>query len=136
MQITISGRPVPKKNNPRIVGQGRGFIRLIPSKAWVEYEKQALKQLMVYGNVYVPGAVHVQARYFLPNYAHWPDLANLMAGTGDLLETAGIIPNDRRIVSWNGSAIWGIDKANPRVEIIINSIQVPEWLSRGIQIGP
>lgn len=49
-------------------------------------------------------------------------MINLEEATADILERAGIIINDRNIVSWDGSRIVGIDKQNPRVEIEIMEV--------------
>ena len=48
-----------------------------------------------------------------------PDLLNLEQATADILEKARVIENDKNIVSFDGSRIAGIDKENPRTEIII-----------------
>ena len=48
-----------------------------------------------------------------------PDLTNLLQATADILEKARVIENDKNIVSFDGSKIAGIDKANPRCEITI-----------------
>ena len=48
-----------------------------------------------------------------------PDLLNLEQATADILEKARVIENDRNIISFDGSRIVGIDKENPRCEIII-----------------
>lgn len=42
MKLVIRGRPATKKNSSRVVRNGR-FIRVLPSKAFVEYERMALK---------------------------------------------------------------------------------------------
>ena len=51
-----------------------------------------------------------------------PDLLNLEQATADILEKARVIENDKNIVSFDGSRIAGIDKANPRAGIIIETI--------------
>ena len=48
-----------------------------------------------------------------------PDLLNLEQATADILQKAGVIENDKNIYSFDGSRIAGVDKANPRTEIII-----------------
>ena len=48
-----------------------------------------------------------------------PDLLNLLQASADIVEKAGVIENDRNIVSFDGSRIVGKDKENPRVEIYI-----------------
>lgn len=63
--------------------------------------------------------------YYMPSRAAWPDLVGLMQATADLLEAAGVLENDRLILSWQGTNIEGIDKDNPRAEISL----YPVWLS-------
>ena len=43
--------------------------------------------------------------------------------TADILEKAGIIDNDRNIISMDGSQIVGIDRERPRVEIEIEEVE-------------
>lgn len=44
------------------------------------------------------------------------DLIGYLQAIADALETAGVVENDRLIVSWDGSRML-VDRANPRVEI-------------------
>ena len=59
----------------------------------------------------------------MPDNRSKPDLINLEEATADILEVAGVVENDRNIVSWDGSRIMGIDRDNPRVEIEIQEAQ-------------
>lgn len=118
--ITLNGRPVPKKNNGRIVTKGK-FPFLLPSKAFCEFEKKCLQQLKSY-NEYYEGSIWVKCKYWLPNKQWYPDLVNLLSATHDILEKAKIIDNDRNIVCIDGSQIIGLDKENPRTEIEIVSL--------------
>jgi Holliday junction resolvase RusA-like endonuclease len=59
----------------------------------------------------------------MPDNRSKPDLINLEEATADILEVAGVVENDRNIVSWDGSRIMGIDRDNPRVEIEIQEVQ-------------
>lgn len=63
----------------------------------------------------------VKALYWMPDKRR-PDLINLEEATADILEAAGIINNDRDIDNWDGSRIMGVDKENPRVEIVIKEV--------------
>lgn len=119
--FTVPGRPVPKKNNPVIVQHAKHPV-LLPSKAWRAYEKAALAYLRVKVHARLSGPVQVTALYWLPDRRWWPDLANLFEGTGDLLQAAGIIANDRDIVSWDGSRIMGLDPDTPRAEITVQAM--------------
>lgn len=142
--IIISGRPVPKKNNPRVFsicpkgcpGQQanliikrtgrkpyRPSVRFLQSEAFTTYEQSTLKQLLNWANIQFTQNVNMQAQYWLPDKAHWPDLFGLLQGTADILEKAGILKNDRIVKTVNGSEIMGIDKASPRVEITITPLE-------------
>lgn len=118
MKLVIRGRPATKKNSSRVVRNGR-FIRVLPSKAFVEYERMALKQIGMLGQKTVTGPVIVQCRYWLRDRRWWPDLVGLLQATSDILQSAGIIEDDKNIVSYADSKIMGLDKVNPRVEIEI-----------------
>ena len=98
---------------------------VLQSKSYRAYEKMALKSLMEYQGERFSGSVEVTAHYWLKDNRR-PDLNNLMAATADILEKAGVIRNDRDIVSWDGSRIMGVSH-NPRVEIIITSMDRQLW---------
>jgi len=76
---------------------------------------------MGYRGARFTGRVAVKALYWMPDKRR-PDLINLEEATADILEAAGIIDNDRNIVSWDGSRIVGVDKENPRAEITIEEV--------------
>jgi Holliday junction resolvase RusA-like endonuclease len=116
LELVIYGRPVPKKNSPVMVPGLRP--RLLPSKAFRVYEKDALKQLQQWGNIRFDGMVQVTCLYWLKDKRWWPDLVGLLQGTSDLLEKAKIIANDRNIFSYDGSRIMGLSD-EPRVEVVI-----------------
>jgi Holliday junction resolvase RusA-like endonuclease len=59
----------------------------------------------------------------MPNRRGSPDLLGLLQATADILEEAGVIDNDRNVVSFDGSQIMGVDKQNPRVEIEIEEAE-------------
>ena len=59
----------------------------------------------------------------MPDRRSWPDLVGLMQATGDILERARIIENDKDIVSWDGSYIEDkTSKENTGVRILIHEI--------------
>jgi len=116
--LTIPGRPVPKKNS-LVVRCINGKPVVVQSRAYRDYEKQALHSLADYQGPRFSGLVLVTACYWLADHRR-PDLNNLMAATADILEKAGIIRNDRDIISWDGSRIMGVSP-NPRTEITLRS---------------
>lgn len=117
--LVIYGRPTTKKNSSRVVYAGK-YPKVLPSKAYSDYENLALQQLQFYRKrFYVGGPVHVRCRYYMPDKKSWPDLVGLLQATSDILTTAQIIDDDMWIVNYDGSKIVGVDKYNPRTEIEI-----------------
>lgn len=116
----ITGRPITKKNSGRYVRTG-GRSRLLPSKQFEAYEEAALWQLRCQARPDIPldGPVTMSVRYYMPNRQGWPDLMGLIQATADILQDAEIIADDGYIESLDGCRIAGIDKVNPRAEIIV-----------------
>lgn len=119
MKLVIQGQPRTKKNSSRIALINNRHV-LLPSKAYKAYEKVALMQLARVQAV--RGPVSVLCRYYLQDRKSWPDLVGLLQATSDILQAAGVIDDDKYIVNYDGSMIVGLDKDNPRVEIIIHQI--------------
>lgn len=117
-RIIIPGGPATKKNS-QVIRCYNGKPVVIQSKSYRTYEKAALKALQPYQNLKFSGPVEVTALYWLKDNRR-PDLNNLMAATADILEKAGIVKNDRDIISWDGSRIMGTSP-NPRAEIVIRA---------------
>ena len=129
----IYGQPATKKNSATMV-QGRSI--LLPSKTYREYEKVFKAQMEQLPELpHFELGVHVMARYYLKDKAHYPDLVGLMQATADLISDdykvvygkktlirPWILADDRIIKSWDGTTIAGIDKARPRVEITIQEL--------------
>ncbi len=63
--------------------------------------------------------VQVTVFYTMANRAAWPDLVGLMQATADLLEDAGILEDDRLIVSWGNTHIDAVDPETPGAKIWI-----------------
>lgn len=120
MKIIIPGRPITKKNSSRLGFAGKRRI-ILPSEAFERYEKEALWHLKKY-KAHYGTMVHVKCLYWLPNRQWWPDLIGLLQATSDILESAGIIENDKLIDNYDGSRIVGIDRQNPRAEISIEAV--------------
>lgn len=119
MELVIMGQPRTKKNSSRIAFRGNKRV-LLPSKAYEQYERVALIWLARVQAVH--GPVSVLCRYYLQDRKSWPDLVGLLQATSDILQAAGVIDDDKYIVNYDGSMIAGLDKNNPRVEIIIHQI--------------
>ena len=121
--ITLIGRPITKKNHQQMVVAGNGRKFLIQSKAYRQYEKDCLKQLMyLYKGKTITGQLSMKALYYMPTKAR-PDLLNLLQATADIIEKAKVISNDKNIYSFDGSRIAGVDKLNPRCEITLEEVK-------------
>lgn len=120
----IPGRPYTKKNSGRYVGKGR----FLPSKAYSEYERAVVPIMRKWAKEWrlekpIDYPIEVTAVYTMLNRVGWPDLVGLLQATGDLLEAAGIIENDRLIVSWGNSHIHAVNKEKAGV-----GISIREWV--------
>lgn len=94
----------------------------IQSKRFLQYEEECLWFLKQYPKL-GKGEFKLTAKYHMPNRQAWPDLLGLLQATADILEKAEIIEDDKYIKSFDGSEIAGIDKDNPRAEIIIERVK-------------
>lgn len=121
VKFFIPGRPATKKTGQRIVWVKKR-ARILPSEAYEVYEEYCLFWLKRINERFT-GKVKVSAVYTMPDRRSWPDLCGLLQATGDILERAGIIENDRDIVSWDGSYIEDkTSKENPGVCIFLHEI--------------
>ena len=126
--LVVYGRPTTKKNSSRVVMAGK-YPRVLPSKAYAQYEQDCLKQLQFFKQrARVSGPVVIRCRYYMPDFRSWPDLVGLLQATSDILTAARIIDDDMWIMNYDGSEIAGVDKNNPRVEIDIMEAQKPHVL--------
>jgi Holliday junction resolvase RusA-like endonuclease len=105
-RLVIPGQPATKKNS-QVARCVNGKPVVIQSKFYRAYEKVALNALLGFRGPRFSGPVEVTVHYWLKDNRR-PDLNNLMAATADILEKAGLIHNDRDIISWDGSRIVGV----------------------------
>ena len=121
MNFTLYARPITKKNSSRIVKCG-GYHKVLPSKAYVAYEKDSLRQIKRPYKQKLSGKYNLQCLYFMPT-RHRVDLVNLLEATCDILVAAEVIEDDNAniIVSHDGSRVL-YDKENPRVEVYLEEV--------------
>ncbi len=114
-EFTIPLPPVTKKNSQRIVVIG-GRPRIIPSKAYKDYEREAVRFCP---ELHIDYAVNVKATYYMRTRRK-VDLCNLHEALHDVLVTAGTLEDDNHTIiqSTDGSRVL-YDKEHPRTEIII-----------------
>ena len=111
--ITIVGRPISKKNSKR------AFRHVVlPSVAYVRFEKDALQQLKAVKKHY-SGDLDVSYSFTYKGKL-WTDCDNAIAGLNDILQKSGIIDDDKQIKSGTFIVTTGKDWLT---EIIISPLK-------------
>lgn len=118
LKLTLPGIPRTKKNSGRIVHAGG--LRLLPSKAWERWANMVSPMLRAWAlrNQLQPIASPVNCAALFYRDADRGDAVGFYQGLADVLEKAGIVENDKHIVSWDGSRLRK-DAARPRVELAL-----------------
>jgi len=121
-KITIPGEVISKKNSPLVIKLGKRYS-IRASKRYTEYEKEAKTHLLNIEpllDVHWPITMHF---YFFRATLRSFDYNNLSQGPQDLLQQAGIIPEDdmKHVTPCFSPPYggWEKDKDSPRVEITI-----------------
>jgi Holliday junction resolvase RusA-like endonuclease len=114
VKLTILGAPVTKSNSQRIFRGKGGRPHVAQSAAYVAWECSALAQLACLPlgpRTTIP--VSLRATFYRAKRTG--DLGNFLKALCDVIERAGIVENDRLIVSFDGCRL-AHDKVRPRVE--------------------
>lgn len=136
--FTLFGQPITKKNSAILI---KGQAKLLPSPQYRKYAVECKKALAVLKQQnqlpHFEMPVKMTCRYYLQNKKSYPDLIGLAQATADIISDEyktinhkkklimeWILSDDRIIKSWDGTQIAGIDKQNPRAEIIITPLDV------------
>lgn len=116
MEFTIDLPPVTKKNSMRVVNTGR-YTKVLPSKAYCDYERDAGYFLPCWAKINEP--IEVTALFYMPTKRR-VDLTNLLEALDDVLVKYGVIEDDNYeiIVSHDGSRVL-YDREHPRTEVSI-----------------
>lgn len=125
VRLTIPGAPRTKKTSNRVVRAGRtGCLRILPSEAYERWCSRSMIPLEWRSPNHQAISVPVNCRALFYRDANAGDAVGYYQGLADLLERAGIVQNDRLIVSWDGSRLLK-DAKNPRVEVEITPCEIP-----------
>ena len=109
--IKITGRPISKKRNYRRSGNGGLYL----SVTWHRWADKALWELKKYKEKYT-GPIKVEYTFQMKGKLN-TDLDNLQAGVNDLLQDAGIIDDDKNIISVTANKYSGFKDWVTLVEI-------------------
>lgn len=119
LRLTVLGPPRTKKNSSRVF-PGAKFPIVLPSKQYCVWEKAAKKQVPAqFSGPAIARPVNVRAIIFRERRTG--DLVNYMQAVADMLQSAGVLIDDKWVTGWDGSRL-AKDAANPRVEIEITSM--------------
>jgi Holliday junction resolvase RusA-like endonuclease len=120
--LVIPGAPRTKKTSNRIVRVG-GYNKILPSAAhdlWFERAmllmRADVRALTTAGLAPIARSVHVRALFYRD--AARGDLVGYQQALADFLERAGVIVNDKYVVSWDGTRLE-VDRARPRIEVTV-----------------
>lgn len=127
----IYGKPITKKNSPRIgyVGahcpvchKGK-YAKVLPSAAYLKYARTAKIFLKPAPKNPLDGRYNVKCLYYMPT-RHRVDKTNLESAIMDILVDARILKDDNSniVAATDGSRVL-YDKANPRTEIFIDEVE-------------
>ena len=120
MELVLYGRPITKKNSSRIIP--KHYPRLIPSKQFVSYEKDCLRQISGKYRQNISDKCNLKCIYYMPT-RHRVDLVNLVVPPCDILVKAdGIEDYTFKIIATHDGSYVTYDKNNPRVEITLERI--------------
>jgi Holliday junction resolvase RusA-like endonuclease len=116
--MVIVGPPRTKKNSGEMWRPKQGGTRYMPSPAYRRWEAAALPQLRIQwaGRAAITGPVNVRATFY--REANVGDAVGYYQALADALEKAGVVENDKLIVSWDGTRMRK-DAERPRIEFEI-----------------
>lgn len=121
IKFTIPLSPVTKKNSQRIANCG-SYSKILPSKAYVQYEKDAGYFLPQRGAKYEQPC-EVVCLFYMPDRRR-VDLTNLLEAIDDVLVKYGVLKDDdsKIVVSHDGSRVL-YDPVRPRTEVTIKFLE-------------
>jgi Holliday junction resolvase RusA-like endonuclease len=116
----VVGAPRTKKNHGKVVKRGKRRFH-VPSEAYTTWCAKATLQMRLArrGAPPIDRPVNVAARFYRDAVAG--DAVGYYQGLADALQAAGVVVDDKHIVTWDGSRLHK-DAARPRVEIEITEV--------------
>lgn len=121
MVYVIKGPPRTKKNHQRIAKRKDGVPFILQAKTATAWAKSAVWQLQAQHTGQPPfrDPVNLSARVYRDRATG--DLVNYLQAISDALEAAGVVENDRLIVSFDGCRLLK-DAERPRVELELREV--------------
>lgn len=123
LKFTIPVNPVTKKNSGQIITVG-GYPRLIPSKAYLAFEKECYPyfKMVQYRVGQIDYPINLKAVFYTKK-KNKIDLANLLNALDDAMVKSELVIDDNRdiVAAHDGSRVY-CDKYKPRIEIEIKRL--------------
>ena len=124
IKYIIQGDPRTKKNHPQIIRNGK-FPVLLPSRQFLDYQRDALKQLNCQDiKETIDYPINLRVLYYMKTRRR-VDGVNLLEATCDILQATNppIISDDNSkiIAGYDGTRVF-YDKDHPRAEIYITRL--------------
>lgn len=122
LTFIITGPPRTKKNHGRRIKRGKRTYT-IPSEAyetWNESAQLQFAKIRAEASIRLPITENVNVRALFMRHADVGDAVGFYQAIADSMENAGILENDRQIVSWDGSRLLK-DKDNPRIIVAVET---------------
>lgn len=122
LELVINLQPITKKNHGQIVHMGKRHV-LLPSKPYLQYEKDCGVYLHQYFGLKINVPVNFKAIYYVKDKGV-KDLVGLHQSLQDILVKYEVLKDDdyKIIASHDGSKVI-YDKENPRTELTITRIK-------------
>lgn len=122
IKINLDVIPRTKKNSQQIIF-AKGRYMVIPSKAYKQFERDCLKQIMAIYRQKIDKPINIKATFYMPTKRR-VDLTNLLEAVDDMLVKAEVIKDDNRdIIAGHDRSRVYYDKENPHIEIEITKIE-------------
>jgi len=117
--ISLPGAPRTKKTSQRVLRFGKRN-KIVPSKAFIAYQNACVAMLQAARVGCQPDApMQIRARFFRDKRTG--DLLGYAQGIADVLQKAGVISDDKWLLSWDGSRL-DHDPKNPRVDLVLTAL--------------
>lgn len=122
IKFTIDLPPISKKNHQQIIiNRKTGVRKVIPSKQYKQYEKDACYFIPI-NRKPINETVNVKCMFYMPTRRKC-DLTNMLESIDDVMVKAGLLEDDnfKIIAAHDGSRIR-YDKEHPRTEVTITEM--------------
>lgn len=116
-RVTIPGPPRTKKNHSRLVWRGKN-PRILPSEAYEQWEAVGLAKCRIEGPKQLNGPLNCRATIYRQTLTG--DAVGYYQAIADFLQKAGVVIDDKWIVSWDGTRL-DKDADQPRIELVLEA---------------